>query len=143
MDDALVTRFIEDGFVKIEGAFARRTAEDCARLLWRETGCDPADPGTWDRPVHWVSDMAQGPFSAAPNSPVLHEAYDLLVGPGPVAAALLAGQLPAAVPASRGAGRRGLAHRRQLSARGGHVAVDQPPLQGPRPADAVPVQRGR
>ncbi len=80
MDDELVERFLEDGFVKIEGAFPPRVAEHCARLLWRETGYDPADPGTWKDPVHWVYDMAQGPFAAAVNSPVLHEAFDALVG---------------------------------------------------------------
>lgn len=30
--------------------------------------------------MHWVAGMAQGPFAAAPNSPSLHRAYDLLVG---------------------------------------------------------------
>ncbi|TLS41095.1 phytanoyl-CoA dioxygenase [Streptomyces montanus] len=80
MDDETVERFLEDGFVKIEGAFPPRVATHCARLLWRETGCDPDDPSTWDKPVHWVPDMAQGPFAAAVNTPALHEAFDLLVG---------------------------------------------------------------
>ncbi|CAM5428028.1 Phytanoyl-CoA dioxygenase (PhyH) [Streptomyces sp. KS_5] len=80
MDDEMVERFLEDGFVRIEGAFPPRVAEHCARLLWRETGCDPEDPGTWKDPVHWVHDMAQGPFAAAVNTPVLHEAFDVLVG---------------------------------------------------------------
>ncbi|MGI5228906.1 hypothetical protein [Actinoallomurus sp. CA-142502] len=83
MDDTtLVSRFLRDGFVKSEGTVAPRVAADCARLLWRETGCDPDDPSTWTRPVHWVGGMAQGPFAAAPNSPPLHHAYDLLVGAG-------------------------------------------------------------
>lgn len=82
MDDELVERFLEDGFVRIEGAFPPRVAEDCARLLWRETGYAPDDPGTWKDPVVWVAGMAQGPFAAAANSPVLHEAFDLLVGTG-------------------------------------------------------------
>lgn len=76
----MVERFLEDGFVKIEGAFPPRVAEGCARLLWKETGYDPDDPGTWKDPVHWVSSMAQGPFAAAANSPALHQAFDLLVG---------------------------------------------------------------
>lgn len=80
MDDKLVERFLEDGFVKIEGAFPPRVAEHCARLLWRETGYDPEDPATWQDPVVWVTDMAQGPFAAAVNSPVLHEAFDVLAG---------------------------------------------------------------
>lgn len=78
----LVSRFLRDGFVKLEGAVAPRVAADCAQLLWRETGCDPEDPSTWTQPVHWVPGMAQGPFAAAPNSPFLHHAYDLLAGPG-------------------------------------------------------------
>ncbi|MFI5752275.1 phytanoyl-CoA dioxygenase family protein [Streptomyces sp. NPDC051644] len=83
MDDTtLVSRFLRDGFVKLEGAVAPRVAADCARLLWRETGCDPDDPATWTQPVHWVAGMAQGPFAAAPNSPSLQRAYDLLVGAG-------------------------------------------------------------
>ncbi|MFD7276635.1 phytanoyl-CoA dioxygenase family protein [Streptomyces sp. NPDC059862] len=82
MDDEMVERFLEDGFVRIEGAFPPRVAEDCARLLWRETGYDPEDPGTWKAPVHWVAAMAHGPFAAAANSPVLHEAFDVLVGAG-------------------------------------------------------------
>ena len=83
MDDTtLVTRFLHDGFVKLEGAVAPRVAESCARLLWRETGYDPDDPATWKEPVRQVGGMAHGPFAAAPNSPALHRAYDLLAGPG-------------------------------------------------------------
>lgn len=80
MDDELVERFLEDGFVKIEGAFPPRVAQHCASLLWRETGYDPEDPASWKDPVVRVAGMAQGPFAAAANSPVLHEAFDLLVG---------------------------------------------------------------
>ncbi|MFJ8110580.1 phytanoyl-CoA dioxygenase family protein [Streptomyces sp. NPDC096132] len=82
MEDELVERFLEDGFVRIEGAFPPRVAADCARLLWRETGYDPDDPGTWQEPVVRVSGMTDGPFAAAANTPVLHEAFDLLVGEG-------------------------------------------------------------
>ncbi|MGW2488106.1 phytanoyl-CoA dioxygenase family protein [Streptomyces sp. NPDC001606] len=82
MDHELVKRFLADGFVKIEAAFPPRVAEDCARLLWRETGYDPQDPGTWKEPVVRVGGMAQGPFAAAVNTPVLHEAFDQLVGAG-------------------------------------------------------------
>jgi hypothetical protein len=82
MTDELVERFLEDGFVRIEGAFPPRVAEDCARLLWQETGYDPEDATTWKDPVVWVPGMAQGPFAAAVNTPALHEAFDLLVGEG-------------------------------------------------------------
>ncbi|UWE09506.1 phytanoyl-CoA dioxygenase family protein [Actinacidiphila bryophytorum] len=74
--------FLRDGFVKIAGAFSAEVARECAALLWQETGCDPDDPATWTKPVHWVGGMAQPPFAAAANTPVLHAAFDLLVGPG-------------------------------------------------------------
>ena len=32
--------------------------------------------------MHWVSDMAQPPFAAAANTPVLHAAFDLLAPTG-------------------------------------------------------------
>jgi hypothetical protein len=79
---AVAEAFLRDGFVKIEGAFSTATAQECAALLWKETGCDPDDPATWTQPVHWVGDMAQPPFEAAANTPALHAAFDLLVGAG-------------------------------------------------------------
>ncbi|MFG1806901.1 phytanoyl-CoA dioxygenase family protein [Streptomyces sp. NPDC049040] len=79
---ALVEAFLRDGFVRLEGAFTTATARDCAALLWQETGCDPQDPATWTRPVHWVGGMAQQPFVDAANTPALHAAFDLLVGAG-------------------------------------------------------------
>lgn len=80
--DGWVESFLRDGFVKVEGAFPGETAERGAALLWERTGCDPRDPATWTRPVHWVGDMAQQPFAEAADSPSLHAAFDLLVGAG-------------------------------------------------------------
>lgn len=82
VDLAMEEAFLRDGFVKIEGAFDARTATACADLLWERTGCDPRDPATWTQAVHWVFDMAQPPFREAANTPVLHAAFDRLVGPG-------------------------------------------------------------
>lgn len=78
----MVDAFLRDGFVKMAGAFPAEIARECAQLLWRETGCDPDDPGSWTEPVRWVFDMAQPPFVAAANTAELHAAFDLLVGPG-------------------------------------------------------------
>jgi hypothetical protein len=80
--DTLERDFLRDGFVRIEGAFPAATARECAALLWEQTGCDPEDPATWTQPVHWVGGMAQQPFVDAANTPVLHAAFDRLVGPG-------------------------------------------------------------
>ncbi|WP_406000823.1 phytanoyl-CoA dioxygenase family protein [Streptomyces sp. NBC_00829] len=98
MGDALRERFEADGFVKLEGAFPASVAQECAALLWAETGCDPDDPATWTRPVHWVWGMAQEPFARAVNTPVLHDAFDRLVGRGQWQPRLSLGSFPLRFP---------------------------------------------
>lgn len=82
LSDTQVQQFIHDGFVRIDGAFPRQVADDARTILWRDTGCDPLDPGTWTRPVIRLGMYGQKPFVAAANTPVLHAAFDQLVGAG-------------------------------------------------------------
>lgn len=77
-----VPQFIEDGFVRIPGAFSRQTADAALAILWRDTGCMPDDPATWTRPVIRLGMYADAPFVDAANTAVLHAAFDQLVGPG-------------------------------------------------------------
>jgi hypothetical protein len=80
--DAQIRQFIHDGFVKIQGAFPRELADKSRSILWRDTGCDEADPTTWTKPVIRLGMYEQAPFTRAANMPVLHKAFDQLVGPG-------------------------------------------------------------
>jgi hypothetical protein len=80
--DAQVRQFIDDGFVKIQRAFPPELAEECRSILWRDTGCDESDPTTWTKPVIRLGTYGQDPFARAANMPVLHQAFDQLVGPG-------------------------------------------------------------
>lgn len=90
LDDHATTRlspdqveaFIEHGFVKLEGAFPRRLADEARARLWRDTGCDPDDPGTWTKPVIRLGYYPDTPFIQAANTRALHLAFDRLVGPG-------------------------------------------------------------
>lgn len=82
MNEADATRFMRDGFLRIEGAFSRETAERCLDIMWPDTGCDPDAPATWTKPVVRLPGYGGGPFEEAANAPVLHEAFDRLVGPG-------------------------------------------------------------
>lgn len=82
LDDAAVNRFIEDGFLRIDGAFSRELAAACRAFLWRSMGADPDDPDGWPRPVAGLGDHGQAPFLAAANTPRLHTAFDALVGRG-------------------------------------------------------------
>ena len=77
-----IDSFIRDGFVRIDGAFSKRTAEEARAILWKATGCDPDDPSTWTEPVIRLGQFGQPPFREAANTPVLHGAFDQLVGRG-------------------------------------------------------------
>jgi hypothetical protein len=77
-----VEELAHEGFVKLEGAFPRSVADACRAILWRDTGCDEHDPATWTKPVIRLGMYADPPFVEAANTPVLHDAFDLLVGAG-------------------------------------------------------------
>jgi Phytanoyl-CoA dioxygenase (PhyH) len=66
--------------LRIDRAFTPETAEAARRILWRDTGCDPDDPGTWTEPVIRLGDYRDPPFVEAANTAVLRAAYDQLVG---------------------------------------------------------------
>jgi hypothetical protein len=81
-DDPRSTAFIRDGFLRIDNAFSRELAEEARSILWRDTGCKPDDPSTWTKPVVRLGMYSQRPFVEAANTPLLHDAFNLLVGPG-------------------------------------------------------------
>jgi hypothetical protein len=82
LSEAQVERFIEDGFVRIDGAFSRELAEAGRAILWRDLPGDPQDPKTWTQPVVRLGWYGQEPFRQAANTSVLHTAIDQLVGKG-------------------------------------------------------------
>jgi hypothetical protein len=75
-----VQTFIDDGFVKIENAFSTELAEQCRDELWADIGLSPDEPENWIKPVVRVMSKSSPPFIAAANTPLLHKAYDQLVG---------------------------------------------------------------
>ena len=82
LSDAQIRQFIEDGFVRLDRAFPRKLADDGRARLWRDLPCDPDDPATWTRPVIRLGYYGDEPFRLAVNTPVLHAAFDQLVGKG-------------------------------------------------------------
>ena len=82
LSDAQVQQFIEDGFIRIDRAFPRELADAGRAIPWWDTGCDPDDPTTWKKPVIRLGYYEQAPFRTAVNTPVLHAAFDRLVGKG-------------------------------------------------------------
>lgn len=77
-----IENFIRDGFLRIDDAFSPETAAAARDILWHDSGCDPRDPSTWTRPVIRLHDYPQKPFREAANTPILHSAFDALVGKG-------------------------------------------------------------
>jgi hypothetical protein len=82
LSGAQAEAFIRDGFVRLDGTFPRDLADEGRAILWRDLGCDPNDAATWTRPVVRLGQYAQEPFVRAANTPVLHAAFDRLVGAG-------------------------------------------------------------
>ncbi len=102
-----VDSFVRDGFVRIDDAFPRALADEGREILWRDTGCDPANPATWTRPVIRLGGYAQRPFDLAVNTPKLHEAYDQLVGKGRWAPRRSLGTFPVRFPSPEDPGDAG------------------------------------
>jgi hypothetical protein len=77
---AQINAFIKNGSVKIEGAFSKEIADECRAILWKETNCKPDDSSTWTQPVVRIGELGFEPFLKATNTPILHNAFDQLVG---------------------------------------------------------------
>jgi len=82
LGDAQIAHFVEHGFVRIDDAFPRALADEARAVLWRDLGCDHDDPASWTKPVIRLGMYADAPFVAAANTPLLHGAFDQLVGAG-------------------------------------------------------------
>src|SRR5689334_12752871 len=82
LSDAQIQHFIDDGFVRIDEAFPRHLADEGRAILWRDLPGDANDPATWIHPVVRLGWYGEAPFREAVNSPVLHAAFDQLVGQG-------------------------------------------------------------
>ncbi|MES2765150.1 MAG: phytanoyl-CoA dioxygenase [Bacteroidota bacterium] len=77
-----IEKFINDGFVRLDGAFPVEVADACRNILWKASQCDPNNPATWTQPVVRIGEIALEPFKNAANTPLLHAAFDQLAGEG-------------------------------------------------------------
>ena len=82
LDDRSISSFINDGFVKVEGAFSGRVATRCVRDLWELLDEDPDDRTTWVRPVSRIAGTRSDALDEAINTERLRTAIDQLVGRG-------------------------------------------------------------
>jgi hypothetical protein len=109
-------QFVRDGFIRIVGAFSSVIAAEARDILWRATGCNPKDRATWIHPVIRLGDYSDEPFREAANTPVLHAAFDELVGEGRWLPRTSLGTFPIRFP-----------HRNDPGDAGWHVDASFPP----------------
>jgi hypothetical protein len=114
-----VEEFIHNGFVRLDEAFSRKTAEEGREILWRDTGCDPLDSTTWTRPVVRLGGYSDPPFLAAANTPRLVGAINQLAGANRWAPLKGLGTFPIRFPSESDPGDTGW-----------HVDASYPPMEG-------------
>lgn len=107
LNNAQIEEFINHGFVRIDGAFPSELAQQGRTILWADTGCDPANPVTWTKPVVRLGDYGQEPFRLAANTPQLRTAYDQLVGVGRWLPRTSLGTFPVRFPSTADSGDTG------------------------------------
>lgn len=107
LNDTQIQEFIENGFIRLDNAFPKYLADEGREILWRDAGCDPHDASTWTKPVVWLWDYDQEPFLRAANTPLLHAAFDQLVGKGCWEPRRSLGTFPLRFPSREGAGDTG------------------------------------
>jgi hypothetical protein len=76
-------RFVHEGFVVLRAAVPRDLIERCVEDLqpgFIATGVDPANPGSWSKPVVRLYTPITQSFIDASSPPKLHAAYDRLLG---------------------------------------------------------------
>lgn len=103
----MIQQFVEQGFVRLDGAFPRDLAARARDILWKSTGCDPKDRSTWTKPVVWLGEHHEEPFQLAVNTPRPHAAFDDLVGRGRWLPRTGLGTFPVRFPSSEDAGDTG------------------------------------
>ena len=99
-----VQNFIDNGFVKLENAFSTELARQCRNELWADICLSPEKPEHWIQPVIRVASKASPPFIEAANTPILHHAYDQLVGARRWLAPQGLGTFPIRFPSPQSAG---------------------------------------
>lgn len=107
LDAAQIEHFIEQGFVRLDGAFPRDLADEARTILWRDTGLRPDDPDGWTQPVIRLGMYPQPPFVEAANTPLLHRAFDQLAGPGRWKPCRAMGTFPVRFPSDQDPGDAG------------------------------------
>lgn len=102
-----IDQFITHGFIRIDHAFSADIAVQVRDILWNDLGLDRYDPSTWTKPVIRLGMYHREPFIASANTPVLHAAFDQLVGAGKWLPCRSMGTFPVRFPSNEDPGDAG------------------------------------
>jgi len=101
LSEKQIEQFINDGFIRIDHAFATNTAEAALEILWGDLPCEKSDPETWTEPVIRLGMYSQQPFIDSVNSPGLHGIFDQLIGEGKWLPCMSVGTFPVRFPSDK------------------------------------------
>ncbi|WP_026628945.1 hypothetical protein [Dyadobacter alkalitolerans] len=107
LDDNQIHDFINKCFVRLDNAFSEELAQAARDILWADLGYDPYDPASWTKPVVRLGMYSQEPFVQSANTPVLHSAFDQLVGAGNWLPCMSMGTFPVRFPSDEDPGDTG------------------------------------
>jgi hypothetical protein len=107
LNEKEIQQFVRDGYVCANDAFSTEIANEAREILWKDTGCDPKDPGTWTKPVIRLGMYDQAPFAKAVNSNFLHTIFNQLVGEGYWTPRMNLGTFPVRFPSTEDPGDTG------------------------------------
>lgn len=107
LSHAEVRDFIEQGYFKLDQAFASELASRGREELWAAMGLSPDRPEGWTQPVIRLGFLATPTFVEAANTARLHRAYDALVGEGRWQPPQGLGTFPIRFPSASGPGDAG------------------------------------
>lgn len=80
LSDRQIAQFITEGFLRIDNAFPASLADRVVDILWKDIPFERTRPETWTEPVVRLGMYADASFVESLNKPLLHRAYDQLVG---------------------------------------------------------------
>jgi hypothetical protein len=102
-----VEQFIMDGYVRIDNTFSAEVANAVLDILWQDIPFNRLDARSWTEPVIRLGMYTQQPFIDSVNTPLLHAAFDQLIGAGKWLPCRSVGTFPVRFPSQKRPGDTG------------------------------------
>lgn len=101
LNEKEIEQFIQKGYVRIDNAFSKETADVALDILWNDLPVDRHNPSSWIEPVIRLGMYTQTPFINSVNHPDLHKIFDQLVGENKWLPCMSVGAFPIRFPSSK------------------------------------------